>query len=237
VVLLQSVRRHYRVSGETIRAVDGVDLAIAAGERVAVMGPSGSGKSTLLSVVSGIELPTDGVVRVLGTDLDAASDDERVRLRRRGIGLLFQDSTLLSFLTVTENVALAVGLAADERLEDVGGLLAAVGLAAHADRFPDELSGGERQRVAIARCLASRPALVIGDEPTGSLDSVTSQLVMRAFLQTVRDRGSATLVATHDPDVAALFDRVLLLRDGVIVDEVEPRSLHARLTDAALRAE
>lgn len=183
-----------------VTAVDGVDLEIARGQAVAIMGPSGSGKSTLLQLIGGLDRPTSGSVRVTGR-----------------IGFLFQQDHLLSALTAAENVQiplLALRRPAAERRQRAQELLELVGLSHRADVRPGRLSGGERQRVALARAVASHPAVVLADEPTGDLDRATSQRVVDLLLGLRTDEGVTLLVATHDPAVAARMDRVLVLVDG-----------------------
>lgn len=223
-VELRDVRCHYRMPGGVVKAVDGVDLTVAAGECVAVVGPSGSGKSTLLAVLGGLERPTSGSACVLGTDLGSLSDERRAAFRRHHVGFVFQDLGLLPFLTAAENVAFGVGVARAGRSPgtasplDPRDTLERLQLGAQADKLIDQLSGGERGRVAIARSLAHRPELVLGDEPTGSLDAALSEITITFFLDAVRRLESSAVVVTHDVTVAARFDRVVRLRDG----RVEP---------------
>jgi putative ABC transport system ATP-binding protein len=194
------------------------------GERVAVLGPSGSGKSTLLNLVSGIDLPDDGVVRIGGVDLTALSEHERTLFRRRHLGFVFQFFNLLPTLTVMENLLLplelkgTVGADEEDRAER---LLEAVGLASRAEAFPDRLSGGEQQRVAVARALVHEPTLVLADEPTGNLDEDTAQLVADLLGRLVGDRSHTLLVVTHSRALAGRMDRVLRLDHGRLV--AEPR--------------
>jgi putative ABC transport system ATP-binding protein len=217
-VALRDVKCHYRTPGGVVKAVDGLDLTVEAGECVAVVGPSGSGKSTLLALLGGLERATAGTASVLGTDLGSLSEEKRAAFRRRHIGFVFQDLGLLPFLTATENVAFGIGVAGADDPLDPRDTLEQLQLGAHADRLTDQLSGGERGRVAIARSLAHRPELVLGDEPTGSLDAALSEITITFFLDAVRRLKSAAVVVTHDPTVAARFDRVVRLRDG----RVEP---------------
>jgi len=199
--------------------VDGVDLRIETGECVAIMGPSGSGKSTLLAILGGLEAVSSGVAHVLGTDWASLSNERKARFRRQHIGFIFQDLGLLPFLTATENVAFGIGVAGADDPRDARAGLGELGLEAQADRLSDQLSGGERGRVAVARSLAHRPALVLGDEPTGNLDAALSDVVIGAFLDAVRELGSTVVVVTHDPAVAARFDRTVRLRDGRVIEE------------------
>ena len=217
VVELQDVHKEY-VEGESVRAVlRGVDLALLPGEFAVLLGRSGSGKSTLLNLVSGIDLPSRGEVRVAGRSVARLSERERTLLRRERVGFVFQAYNLLPTLTVRENVRLPLELLgrparlADARVE---ALLACVGLAERAESFPDRLSGGEQQRVAVARALAHAPALLLADEPTGNLDAHTGGAVLALLEELTRQDGTCALVVTHDPLLAARADRVLALEEG-----------------------
>jgi len=223
-IKLLGTTRHYRGTDIPVRAVDGVDLEIAHTECVAIMGPSGSGKSTLLALLGGLEIASSGTVEVLGLDWAAVSDEHRARFRRERLGFVFQNPDLLAFLTAAENVAFAVGVSGAEDPMDPRVALARLGLEATADRLVGELSGGEAGRVAIARCLAHRPQLVLGDEPTGSLDAVSSATTIEFFLEAVRAVAATAVVVTHDPTVAARFDRTVVLRDGRVITDENARS-------------
>jgi putative ABC transport system ATP-binding protein len=197
---------------------------VAVGEMVAVMGQSGSGKTTMLTIAGSLEYPTSGEVLVGGARLEAMSRDERARLRRRSLGYVFQDFNLLSGLTAAENVSLPLeldGLAAKKARAVGVGALEELGLGHKASRFPDELSGGERQRVAIARAAVGERRLILADEPTGSLDSLNGEGVMRLVRAACR-RGVAAVVVTHDAQAASWADRVVFLRDGRVIDQTAP---------------
>jgi putative ABC transport system ATP-binding protein len=196
-------------------------MTVEAGELVAVMGPSGSGKSTLLTIAGTLEEPSSGEVLIDGVEVSSLSADEQAAMRRHHIGYVFQDFNLLAGLTAVENVALPLEL--DGQARGVAGaaamaVLDRLGLAGLADRFPDELSGGERQRSAIARAVIGQRRLLLTDEPTGALDSVNGESVLRLLRQACRD-GVAGVVVTHDARLASWADRVVYLRDGRIVDE------------------
>ncbi|HEV8167307.1 MAG TPA: ABC transporter ATP-binding protein, partial [Actinomycetota bacterium] len=194
------------------------------GELVAIMGPSGSGKSTLLTIAGSLEDPTSGEVLVGGAALSRMSRNQRARLRRRRIGYVFQDFNLLAGLTAAENVALPLELdGVTARTARAAGMqaLQQLGLADRASRFPDELSGGERQRVAIARAVVADRRLLLADEPSGALDSVNAEAVMRLVRAACR-RGVAGVVVTHDAQLASWADRVVFLRDGRVVDQTAP---------------
>jgi putative ABC transport system ATP-binding protein len=191
---------------------------------VAVMGQSGSGKSTMLTIAGSLEYPTSGEVLVGGATLEAMSRDERARLRRRSVGYVFQNFNLLSGLTAAENVSLPLeldGIAARKARAAGVDALEELGLGHKASRFPDELSGGERQRVAIARAAVGERRLILADEPTGALDSLNGEVVMRLVRAACR-RGVAAVVVTHDAQAASWADRVVFLRDGRVIDQTAP---------------
>jgi putative ABC transport system ATP-binding protein len=207
-----------------VDAVTEVSLAVRTGELVAVMGPSGSGKTTLLSLAGGLDRPTSGAVLVEGMDLGSFSAADLARIRRRSVGYVFQQMNLVDGLTAIENVSLPLELDGTGRREARTAAAAAldlVSIAQLADRFPDELSGGEQQRVAIARAVVGDRTLLLADEPTGALDSVTGESVLR-LLRAHCERGGAGVLVTHDARFAAWADRVVFLRDGRVVDETEP---------------
>ncbi|MEU7599885.1 ABC transporter ATP-binding protein [Streptomyces sp. NPDC040724] len=216
----QLVRTHG--SGATeVHALRGINLSVYPGELVAVMGPSGSGKSTLLTLAGGLDTPSSGRVVVEGTDITTASRKQLAALRRRSIGYVFQDYNLIPALTAAENVALPReldGTSARKARVSALAALEEIGLAALADRFPDEMSGGQQQRVAIARALVGDRRLVLADEPTGALDSETGESVL-SLLRSRCDAGAAGILVTHEPRFAAWADRVVFLRDGTVVDE------------------
>lgn len=223
MIQLSGVYKAY-AEGERVHTVlSGVDLHVAAGEWVSLLGPSGSGKSTLLNLVSGIDLPDRGSVDVDQVKLQDLSERERTLFRRRHVGFVFQFFNLLPTLTVEENLLLPLELARGrgvgaEAKEKVHSLLDRVGLANRSPSFPDRLSGGERQRVAVARALVHEPALVLADEPTGNLDHKTGDDVIELLRGLVRERGTTLVVVTHSERLAALSDRVLELDDGIVAE-------------------
>jgi putative ABC transport system ATP-binding protein len=221
---LRQVSKTYGEGPTEVHALRGVDLAVEPGALVAVMGPSGSGKSTLLTIAGSLEDPTDGEVLVGGQALASLSRNERARLRRRTIGYVFQDFNLLAGLTAAENVALPLeldGTPARKARAAAMSVLEELGLEGRADRFPDELSGGERQRVAVARAVVGERSLLLADEPSGALDSVNGEAVMR-LVRAACQRGVAGVVVTHDAQLAGWADRVVFLRDGRVCDQTVP---------------
>jgi putative ABC transport system ATP-binding protein len=218
---LRQVSKIYGSGPTEVRALRDVDLSVERGELVAIMGPSGSGKSTLLTIAGSLEEPTSGEVLVDGVDLATVSRSDRARMRRRSIGYVFQDFNLLPGLTAAENVTLPLELdgVRSKSARTIGlDALEELDVAEHADRYPDELSGGERQRVAIARAIVGERGLLLADEPTGALDSVNGEGVMR-LLRAATHRGVAGVVVTHEAQLASWADRVIFLRDGHVVDQ------------------
>ena len=221
---LVGVNKTHGEGATAVTALTDVDLDVARGELVALMGPSGSGKSTLLNIAGGLDSPDVGEVTVMGRRVDTADVRERARLRRQQVGYVFQDYNLVAALTAVENVALPReldGARARRARRQAMEALDAVGIADLAQRYPDDMSGGQRQRVAIARALVGPRSIVLADEPTGALDSVTGEEVM-AILRARVDAGAAGLLVTHEPRFAAWADRTVFLRDGRVVDATRP---------------
>ena len=218
LIHIRGLCRHFEVGGETVRAVDEMDLDVERGEYVAIMGTSGSGKTTLMNVLGCLDSPTAGRYRLHGTDVAELGDDDLAGIRNREIGFVFQTFNLLPRLTAAQNVELPLvygGVTATERRTRTDEALAEVGLTDRADHRPNEMSGGQRQRVAIARALVSKPSIILADEPTGNLDSTTSEEIMDLF-DSLHATGHTLLVVTHEEDVAAHAHRVVRLRDGRI---------------------
>jgi ABC-type lipoprotein export system ATPase subunit len=214
------VRQHGKGEG-LVRAVDGVDLDVAAGETLAVMGPSGCGKSTLLYMLGGLDRPTSGEVWLSGRRIDQLSERALARMRRDSIGFVFQAFHLMDELTAVENVelpALLAGRSPRAARKAALSLLEQVGLADRVGHLPSELSGGQCQRVAIARALINKPLVVLADEPTGNLDSAATRDVLRLF-DTLHSAGQTLVIVTHDPRIAATANRMISMRDGAFVDE------------------
>jgi putative ABC transport system ATP-binding protein len=221
MILLTNVSKSYQTGGSVL-ALSNVSLQIGPAERVAVTGPSGSGKSTLLNLVCGLDEPTSGSVKIDGVDLSGLADDPRTRLRREKIGMIFQTFNLLPTLTAVENVALPLrlqGLAKKEAEQRAVSMLGRVGLKDRMNHRPDELSGGERQRVAIARAIIFRPPLLLGDEPTGNLDSATGGEILRLLDELQQEFKSTLLMVTHNTEAASYCNRIVTLHDGRIVQD------------------
>jgi putative ABC transport system ATP-binding protein len=219
VLELRAVHKTYRMGDHVVPALQGVDLALAAGEMLALTGPSGSGKSTILNLAGLIDAPDSGSIALRGQPVAQLGETEATLLRRDAIGFVFQGFNLIPVMTVADNVdypLLLAGVAPAERRRRVAAMLEAVGLQAHAAHRPDALSGGQRQRVAIARALIKRPALVIADEPTASLDSHTADQVLDLMREQGHAHGAAFLLATHDARLLRRCDRAIALLDGRI---------------------
>ncbi|WP_336960169.1 ABC transporter ATP-binding protein [Sphingobium aquiterrae] len=219
ILAVSGLCRSFTQGGETIDVLRGVDLSVAPGEIVALLGPSGSGKSTLLQAVGLLEGGFEGSIMIQGEEAAHLGNDGRTRLRRDALGFVYQFHHLLPDFNAVENVILPQMIRnatmADARARAVS-LLTSLGLAHRLEHRPSQLSGGEQQRVAVARALANRPALVLADEPTGNLDERTADIVLGEFLRLVRDEGSSALVATHNERLAAKMDRVVRLHEGVL---------------------
>ncbi len=214
------LKRYYHRGSETVKALDGVDIAIRKGEIVAILGPSGSGKTTLINILSCLDAPTEGTLNVDGKSVAGLSEDQLVEVRRGLLGFVFQQFSLLPTLTVTENVELPLmflGLRTNP--ERTRAILSAVGLTDRATHLPRELSGGQMQRVAIARALIIGPKILVADEPTGNLDKVTGQSIIALFKRLAAEEGLAILLTTHNTAFGAEADRTIILEDGRIVQE------------------
>ena len=216
----EALTRQYGDGESAVHALRGVSIEIPEGQFAAVMGPSGSGKSTLMHILAGLDLPTAGQVWIGGEEITSMSDDELTVLRRRRLGFIFQFFNLLPMLTAEDNIGLPMSIAG--RKPDrawVDEVIAKVGLGERRHHRPSELSGGQQQRVAIARALLSRPTILFADEPTGNLDSSTSEEILDVLRDSVDTYGQTTLMVTHDAGAAAVADRVLFLADGVVVKD------------------
>jgi putative ABC transport system ATP-binding protein len=221
IVAARDVTRRYGEGDTAVDALRGVSLDVHAGQLTAVMGPSGSGKSTLMHILAALDKPTAGLVEIAGTSLRDLSDRDVTLLRREHIGFVFQFFNLLPMLTAEENVTLPLSLAGEKPDKAwLDGLLTDLGIADRRTHRPAELSGGQQQRVAIARALVSKPSVVFADEPTGNLDSRTSQDILKVLRHSVDEYGQTTVMVTHDAGAAAIADRILFLADGLIVREL-----------------
>jgi len=221
VIELTDVTRIYKVGEVETPALRGVDLTVDEGEFTAIVGPSGSGKTTLLQLIGCLDRPTGGVIRISGRDVSHLGPNERAEVRRGSIGFVFQFFALIPGLTAYENVEmplLLTGTKRSERRSRVNELLAAVGLSERAEHRPSQMSGGEQQRVAIARALATRPILVLADEPTANLDSVNGEQIMEIMERLNRETGTTFVFATHDPRVIPYARRVIEVRDGLVTE-------------------
>jgi putative ABC transport system ATP-binding protein len=222
-IRVDAVSKRYATPAGPVRAVDGISLEVEPGGSVAVIGPSGCGKSTLLGLIGGLEAPTCGRVFVGGREISSLPERQRARLRRAELGFVFQADNLLPFLTAVENVGLQLALNAGvDGYRRCAEMLGELGLAADADKLPDQLSGGQRQRVAVARALVHRPRVILADEPTGALDAESSAAVVDLLLAAQRESGATLVMVTHDLGVARRLDTTLHLRDGRLANGSGP---------------
>ncbi|HEX8928828.1 MAG TPA: ABC transporter ATP-binding protein [Actinomycetota bacterium] len=231
VVEARGVSKVYRLEGVEVRALDGVDLEVAPGDSLAIMGPSGSGKSTLLGLLGGRDRPTSGTLRFQGRDVTRLSDDELAVVRNRVVGFVFQSFQLLARTPAVGNVGLPLvyrGLGRAERRRRAVQALQSVGLGHRLQHRPSQLSGGEQQRVAIARALVTEPAMLLADEPTGNLDSRSGDEVLDLLARLHDERGVAVVVVTHDPGVAGRFQRQVTMADGRLTPATEARGVPRR---------
>ena len=238
VIVTRELKRDYDMGGEVVHALRGVDIAIRRNEYVAIMGPSGSGKSTLMNLIGCLDTPNGGEYWLNGMLVSDKDEDELARVRNREIGFVFQTFNLLPRATALHNVELPLvyaGVNAEERRARATEALERVQLGDRIHHRPNELSGGQRQRVAIARALVNRPAILLADEPTGNLDSTTSEEIMRVF-QGLASQGQTVIMVTHEPDIAAHARRVIVLRDGRVAsdEKVETFVKTAGVTPPAL---
>ncbi|WP_299070979.1 ABC transporter ATP-binding protein [Accumulibacter sp.] len=223
LIRIRGLSKGYRRGGQVIPVLLDLDMDVAAGEFVALMGPSGSGKSTLLNLIAGIDKPSSGTIEIGGVDIAELSEGELADWRAANVGFVFQFYNLLPVLSAQDNVELPLlltGLSSRQRAERARLVLGLVGLADRADHYPNELSGGQQQRVAIARALVSDPLLIVADEPTGDLDRVTGEEILGLLEQLVVEMGKTIVMVTHDPKAAAHARRLVHLEKGVLVDEV-----------------
>ena len=232
VIVTRGIKREYDMGGEIVRALRGIDVAIGRNEYVAIMGPSGSGKSTLMNIIGCLDTPNGGEYWLNGQLVSKMSDDALARVRNKEIGFVFQTFNLLPRATALHNVELPLvyaGVGSEERRRRAIEALEKVQLKDRMDHRPNELSGGQRQRVAIARALVNSPSILLADEPTGNLDSQTSEEIMRVF-ENLASTGQTVVMVTHEPDIAAHARRVVVLRDGLISTDERREAFTSRLS-------
>jgi putative ABC transport system ATP-binding protein len=239
VIEIRGLAKVYRMGEVEVHALKGIDLSVERGEFVAIMGPSGSGKSTLMNILGCLDRPSSGTYQLDGIDVSRLDRDQRAEIRNSRIGFVFQSFNLLARTRATENVELPLlysdlGISSVARTRRARQALARVGLAGREDHYPSQLSGGQQQRVAIARALVTEPAMLLADEPTGNLDSRTSEEIIGIF-QELNDAGKTVVLITHEPDIAAHAQRVIYLRDGLIWRD--EKIVQTRANPAAAEAE
>jgi len=218
VIKIRKITRDFKMGGEILRVLKGIDLDIERGEYVALMGPSGSGKSTLMNILGCLDTATSGSYELNGVNVSTMTDDELAEIRNKEIGFIFQTFNLLPRTTALENVALPMiyaGVSKADRIKRAEKVLADVGLADRMDHRPNELSGGQRQRVAVGRALVNNPSIILADEPTGNLDSKTSEEIMN-LIDAIHQAGNTVILVTHEEDIAMRAKRVIRLRDGEV---------------------
>ena len=226
VIKIRNITRDFPLGNEVVKVLKGIDLDIERGEYVALMGPSGSGKSTLMNLLGCLDTPTSGSYELNGKDVSNMSDDELAEIRNKEIGFVFQTFNLLPRTTALENVALPMvyaGASKSERTERAKEVLTNVGLADRMDHKPNQLSGGQRQRVAVGRALVNKPSIILADEPTGNLDSKTSEEIMNLFNE-IHKAGNTVILVTHEEDIAENAHRIIRLRDGIVESDTKKES-------------
>jgi len=223
IIQLKDVHKDFEMGDSIVAAIEGVNLEIKKGEFLAIVGPSGSGKSTMMNLVGALDLATQGAIYLDGYDIEKLDESDLAQIRGRKIGFIFQTFNLIPTLTAKENIMLPMmfqDYTEDEKQDRADELLKQVSLDHRTDHLPSELSGGERQRVAIARALANSPDVILADEPTGNLDSKTSNEIMKMFIN-LNKQGKTVIMVTHDPEIAKLAKRVVTLKDGQVIKEIK----------------
>src|SRR5687767_188942 len=231
IIVTRGLKREYDMGGEIVRALRGVDIAVRRNEYLAIMGPSGSGKSTLMNLIGCLDTPNAGEYWLNGLQVSKMSDDALARVRNKEIGFVFQTFNLLPRATALHNVELPLvyaGVPGDERRRRAREALERVQLGSRVDHRPNELSGGQRQRVAIARALVNNPSILLADEPTGNLDSATSEEIMKVF-ESLAEQGQTVIMVTHEPDIASHARRIIVLRDGIVSSDERRSSFVEKL--------
>ncbi len=225
ILTLKNLTKVYGKGDTAVTAVDHMDLEIEKGQFVSIVGTSGSGKSTLLHLIGGVDTPTEGEVIIDGDNIYELNDNNRSILRRRKIGFIFQQYNLIPVLTVEENIKMPLLLDGNKidqkKIDDI---IEKLGLTERKNHLPNQLSGGQQQRVAIGRALANNPSIIIADEPTGNLDKKNSEEVMELLCKCVKDEGQTLILVTHEPDIAAMADRIIHLEDGQIISDTDNTS-------------
>lgn len=235
VIQVRNLYKLYRVGDETVRALDGVDFDIHQGEFCAIVGTSGSGKSTLLNMLAGLEKPTKGVIVIAGQHIEKLKEDELVAFRRNNVGFIFQSFHLMATMNAVENIALPLSFRGEDRklrMKKANQMLDLVGLRKHKKHMPNQMSGGQQQRVGVARALVVDPKIIFADEPTGNLDSHTSEDVMKLMQKVVREQNKTLVMVTHDNHLATYADRIFHISDGKIIKIEEQDRIREEKEDA-----
>lgn len=234
VIAVKDLYKIYRIGDNRVRALNGVSFSINKGEFCAIVGTSGSGKSTLLNMLAGLEKPTKGEIVISGEHMETKSENQLVKFRREHIGFIFQSFNLMGTMNAVENVALPLtfqGVPKKERIKRARKMVHLVGLDKYWDHRPNQMSGGQQQRVGVARALVVKPEIIFADEPTGNLDSNTSQEIMNLMQNVVRDQNQTLIMVTHDNYLASFADKIIRIKDGKIIDMIDNREKHGDIVE------
>lgn len=234
VIAVKDLYKIYRIGDNRVRALNGVSFSINKGEFCAIVGTSGSGKSTLLNMLAGLEKPTKGEIVISGEHMETKSENQLVKFRREHIGFIFQSFNLMGTMNAVENVALPLtfqGVPKKERIKRAKKMVHLVGLDKYWDHRPNQMSGGQQQRVGVARALVVKPEIIFADEPTGNLDSNTSQEIMNLMQNVVRDQNQTLIMVTHDNHLASFADKIIRIKDGKIIDMIDNREKHGDIVE------